>query len=86
MRERGEMETGLAEDKWDIRDQEMSPALGPRLCHGEGCAEHPIQLIDVGGSRGQQPVPPLCWPPPSRAGPAFLECPPDELSMGTPKE
>ena len=34
---RGEMETGLAEDERAIRDKEMSPALGLRLCHSEGC-------------------------------------------------
>lgn len=31
------METGLAEDERAIRDKEMSPALGLRLCHSEGC-------------------------------------------------
>ena len=47
------METGLAEDKRAIRDQEMSPALELQPCHSERCAERAVwrqvQLIDVGG-------------------------------------
>lgn len=58
------MKTGLAEDKQDIRDQEMSPALGLRLCHGEGCPRRAWGLtLDPADRCWGVPLPAACHSP-----------------------